>query len=112
MSARYREIAVFRPGRPVMESLQRFARYVWYNISPDYLFIRATCTFCGTRRDGTAPPCPGRSDPSGHRCRLAEKGVAAAAHANSGLGGGVGDSCRPDRTQSPRSGHCGEAQRA
>ncbi len=40
MSARYREIAVFRPGRPVMESLQRFARYVWYNISPDYLFIR------------------------------------------------------------------------
>ncbi len=40
MSARYREIAVFRPERPVTESLGRFFRYVWYNISPNYLFIR------------------------------------------------------------------------
>ncbi len=40
MGARYREIAVFRPERPIGESLQRFAHYVWYNISPDYLFIR------------------------------------------------------------------------
>lgn len=40
MSARYREIAVFRPERPVSESLIRFAHNVWYNISLDYLFIR------------------------------------------------------------------------
>ncbi|MGB9777740.1 MAG: hypothetical protein ACPL7C_14520, partial [Anaerolineae bacterium] len=40
MSARYREIAVLRPERPVIESLQRFVRYAWYNISPDYLFVR------------------------------------------------------------------------
>ncbi len=40
MSARYRKSPSFCPERPVMESLQRFARYVWYNISPDYLFIR------------------------------------------------------------------------
>ncbi len=40
MSARYREIAVFRPERPIGESLQRFVYHVWYNMSPDYLFIR------------------------------------------------------------------------
>lgn len=40
MNARYREIAVFRPERPVKEALGRFLSYIWYNTSPDYLFVR------------------------------------------------------------------------
>lgn len=40
MSARYREIAVFRPERTATESFKRFIQNVWYNISPNYLFIR------------------------------------------------------------------------
>lgn len=40
MGARYREIAVFRPERSAIESLRRVVQNVWYNISPDYLFIR------------------------------------------------------------------------
>jgi len=38
MSARYREIAVFRPERPVLEAVQETLRNIWYNISPDFLF--------------------------------------------------------------------------
>jgi 4-amino-4-deoxy-L-arabinose transferase-like glycosyltransferase len=38
MQARYREIAVFRPERPVLEAVQETLRNIWYNISPDFLF--------------------------------------------------------------------------
>ncbi len=40
MSARYREISVFRPERTFGESLRRVALYAGYNLSPDYLFLR------------------------------------------------------------------------
>ncbi|MCX7683114.1 MAG: glycosyltransferase family 39 protein [Anaerolineae bacterium] len=40
MGARYREIAVFRPERQAQEALGRFLRHVWYNVSPNYLFVR------------------------------------------------------------------------
>lgn len=40
MSARYREISVFRTERPVSESLYRILLYTGYNLSPDYLFLK------------------------------------------------------------------------
>jgi len=40
MSARYREIAVFRPERTFGESLRRVVLYAGYNLGPDYLFLR------------------------------------------------------------------------
>jgi 4-amino-4-deoxy-L-arabinose transferase-like glycosyltransferase len=40
MQARYQEIAVFRPQRPLLEAAQEALRNAWYNVSPDFLFGR------------------------------------------------------------------------
>lgn len=40
VQARYRQISVFQPGRPLGEALAEAVRNVWRHISPDFLFIR------------------------------------------------------------------------
>jgi len=57
MQARYRQIAVFQPGRPLGESLTKLARYAWLNLSPDFLFGR------GDRDDLQHPPGMGQLYP-------------------------------------------------
>ena len=40
MQARYQQIAVFRPERPLLEAAQEVVRNAWYNLSPDFMFGR------------------------------------------------------------------------
>lgn len=40
MQARYRQIAVFRPERPMLEAAQEVVHNAWHNLSPDFLFGR------------------------------------------------------------------------